>query len=96
MGRICKTFAEEDEVTNNVTVFIEENASLWSMLRAGRNRVDFEDRDEQKKLIQKVMQYAIEIPKTMVSACRSFCANIYTEDDEPIFALSLKDELGFE
>ena len=44
-----------------------------------------ENRDEQKRLIQKVMQYAIEIPKTMISACRSFCADIYTDDDEPIF-----------
>ena len=29
-GEYAKLFAEEDEVTNNVTVFIEENASLWS------------------------------------------------------------------
>ena len=85
-GEYAKLFAEEDEVTNNVTVFIEENASLWSMLRKlEETEWTLEDRDEQKKLIQKVMQYAIEIPNTMVSACRSFCANIYTEDDEPIF-----------
>ncbi|NLZ39598.1 MAG: hypothetical protein GX893_08360 [Firmicutes bacterium] len=85
-GEYAKLYAEEDEVTNNVTVFIEENASLWPMLKKLEEAEwTLKDRDEQKRLIQKVMQYAIEIPKNMISACRSFCANLFTEDDEPIF-----------
>ena len=84
-GEYAKLFEEEEE-TYNVTVFIEENSRLLPMLKK-LEETDWtlENRDEQKRLIQKVMQYAIEIPKTMISACRSFCADIYTDDDEPIF-----------
>ncbi len=67
-------------------MFVEENDRLLPMLRK-LEETDWtlEDRDKQKQLIQKVMQYAIEIPKKMISACRSFCADIFTDDDEPIF-----------
>lgn len=85
-GEYAKLIDEEDGGTNNVTVFIEENDRLLPMLRK-LEETDWtlEDRDKQKQLIQKVMQYAIEIPKKMISACRSFCADIFTDDDKPIF-----------
>ena len=44
-----------------------------------------EDRDEQKKLIQKVMQYAIEIPKPWSVPVDHFVQTYIREDDEPIF-----------
>ena len=86
MGRVYKLFDDEDEETNYITVFVEENAKLLPMLnKLEETEWTLEDRDEQKQLIQRIMQYAIEIPKSMVSACRSFCADIFTDDDEPIF-----------
>lgn len=76
----------EDEVNYNVTLFIEENSKLLPMLKKlEETGWTLEDRDEQKKLIQKVMQYAIEIPKDMISICRSFCSQICTYDDKPVF-----------
>jgi hypothetical protein len=76
----------DDEDTNNVTVFIEEDSKLLPMMERLEETVwSLEDRDEQKKLIQKVVQYAIEIPKDMISVCRSFCAQIYTDEEEPVF-----------
>mgnify|MGYP000895704532 CR=1 FL=1 len=85
-GEYTKLFDDEDEETNYITVFVEENAKLLPMLnKLEETEWTLEDRDEQKQLIQRIMQYAIEIPKSMVSACRSFCADIFTDDDEPIF-----------
>ena len=46
---------------------------------------DLENRDEQKKLIQKIMQYAIEIPADMIDACMWFCSKIWTSNEGPIF-----------
>ena len=78
---------EESGGSYNITVFIEENSKLIPMLKK-LEETDWtlEARDEQKKIIQKVMQYAIEIPKELISACRSFCAQISTYDDEPVFS----------
>src|SRR5690606_33517896 len=71
---------------DTVTVFVEENSKLLPMLRKlEETEWTLEDMDEQKKLVQKVMQYAIEIPKTMITACRAFCARFLTEDEEPVF-----------
>jgi len=76
----------DDQENNNVTVFIEENNKLLPMLKKlEETDWSLENRDEQKKIIQKVMQYAIEIPKDLVSSCRSFCAQIHTYSEEPIF-----------
>lgn len=85
-GEYPKLIDEEDEGTNSVTVFVEENSKLLPMLKK-LEETDWtlEARDEQKKLVQKIMQYAIEIPKTMISACRTLCANFHTNDEEPIF-----------
>jgi len=85
-GEYSELFDEENENLNNVTVFVEENSKLLPILKKlEETSWSLEDRDKQKKLIQEVMQYAIEIPKDMISACRAFCANICTSDEEPIF-----------
>jgi len=87
-GEYAKLFDDEEyeNYNDNVTVFIEENSKLLPMLKKlEETNWSLEDRDEQKRLIQKVMQYAIEIPKNMINACRSFCAQINTYDEEPIF-----------
>lgn len=86
-GEYTKLFDdEEDENLNTVTVFIEENSKLLPMLKElEETNWSLEERDEQKVLIQKTMQYAIEIPKGMISDCKLFCADIYTYDEEPIF-----------
>ena len=49
------------------------------------NEWTLENREEQKKLMQKVMQYAIEIPIDMIRVCKSYCAKIITVDEEPAF-----------
>lgn len=83
----------EDDENGNVTIFIEENDKLMPMLKKLEEKNwSLENRDEKKKLIQKVMQYAIEIPENMISACRSFCANICTYDDEPVFRPVFEDK----
>jgi len=71
---------------DSITVFVEEDSKLLPMLkRLEESEWTLENKDEQKKLIRKVMQYAIEIPANLISACRTYCANIPTKDDEPVF-----------
>jgi len=76
----------EEKYYDNVTVFVEENSKLLPMIRKlEETEWTLENRDEYKELFQKVQQYAIEIPASMVSACKAFCAQICTEEEEPPF-----------
>lgn len=85
-GEYYELIDEDNRAVDTVTVFVEENSKLLPMLRKlEETEWTLEDMDEQKKLVQKVMQYAIEIPKTMITACRAFCARFLTEDEEPVF-----------
>lgn len=85
-GEFHELIDEDNRAVDTVTVFVEENSKLLPMLRKlEETEWTLEDMDEQKKLVQKVMQYAIEIPKTMITACRTFCAKFFTENEEPVF-----------
>jgi len=76
----------DENNNNNVTVFVEENKQLLPMLKELQEKEwTLENRDEQKRLLQKVQQYAIEIPKDMISDCRKYCAGISVDSDEPVF-----------
>lgn len=95
-GEYAKLIDEDNEDSNSVTVFVEENSKLLPMLKKlEETEWTLEDRDEQRKLMQKIMQYAIEIPGTMISACRKFCSHLYTEHDEPIFRPVLNGRAWF-
>lgn len=76
----------EEDSYDSVTVFVEENKNVVPMLKK-LQETDWtlENRDEQKRLLQQVRQYAIEIPSNMISACRQHCANICCTDEEPVF-----------
>lgn len=85
-GEYAKLIDEDTEGNYNVTVFVEENSKLLPMLKKLEEaQWTLEDRDEQKKLLQKIMQYAIEIPVTMIKSCRTFCSQLYTDGEEEIF-----------
>ncbi|MHB1127785.1 MAG: CRISPR-associated helicase Cas3' [Bacillota bacterium] len=72
----------------NVTVFVEENKNLIPMLnKLQETDWTLENRDEQKRLLQQVRQFAIEIPADLVSACRQHCTNIFCTDEATVFRL---------
>lgn len=76
----------EEDSYDSVTVFVEENKNLEPLLNKLQETYwTLENRHEQKRLLQQVRQYAIEIPASMVSACRQQCSGISTTDEEPVF-----------
>lgn len=76
----------EEKYYDSVTVFVEENSKLLPMLKKlEETEWTLENRSEYKALFQQVQQYAIEIPATMISTCKAFCANICTEGEKPAF-----------
>lgn len=76
----------EEDQPDEVTVFVEENKNVLPILdRIQKTEWTLENRDEQKKLLQKVRQYAIDVPIAMVSACRQYCASIISPDGLPLF-----------
>lgn len=83
-GELPKIFDKNQ--ADEVTVFVEENKRVLPVLEVLQNREwTLENRDEQKRLMQKARQYAIEIPANMVSACRQYCASSISDDGLPIF-----------
>lgn len=86
----------DEDSNDSVTIFVEENKKLLPMLKK-LQETDWtlENRDEQKRLLQQVRQYAIEIPANMVNACRQHCANIKCTDEEPVFRSIFNERAWF-
>ncbi len=83
-GEFPKLF--EENRPDEVMIFVEENNNVLPILeRLQETDWTLENRDEQKRLLQRARQYAIEIPIDMISACRQYCASLYSPDGMPVF-----------
>lgn len=83
-GDIPNLFEKDDY--DNVTVFVEENERVLPLLKKlEETHWTLENRDEQKRMLQQVRQYAIEIPANKISECRQHCVEIESTDDAPPF-----------
>ncbi|HHX50625.1 MAG TPA: CRISPR-associated helicase Cas3' [Clostridia bacterium] len=76
----------EEESYDSITIFVEENKKLMPLLeKLQTTEWTLENRDERKRLLQQVRQYAIQVPANMISACRQYCADICCTNEEPVF-----------